>query len=190
MKRWVRRLVLLDACKRAVRWAQQYDSLPDAWDVCKRGDWMLWLAARMCRSEETHRLIAFASCAAARTALQYVSARELRPLRAIETTKAWTVGKATLDDVHAANSAAFAAFDTYSPTAYAAAAAAFASELSSASVIAAANAAAFAADSHPTAYRRALRESADLVRRMLPCPVIGANATSSRRRRRPEQDGG
>ena len=33
----------LKACAEARAWAEPYDKLQAAWDVCPRGDWMIWL---------------------------------------------------------------------------------------------------------------------------------------------------
>lgn len=37
----------LKACKEAVEWADGYESLEQAWNECKRSDWMLWLDYKM-----------------------------------------------------------------------------------------------------------------------------------------------
>ena len=38
-------LLKLDACPEAIKWVGD-KTLQEAWDTCKRGDWMLWLYAR------------------------------------------------------------------------------------------------------------------------------------------------
>ena len=40
----------LGACAEAIRYAQNYPSLQTAWDVCERGDWMLWLLGKQITS--------------------------------------------------------------------------------------------------------------------------------------------
>ena len=37
----------LDACPEALKWVKRYPdkSMQDLWDICPRGDWMLWLLA-------------------------------------------------------------------------------------------------------------------------------------------------
>lgn len=35
------------ACYEAQRWYAQFDSFEEAWNVCHRGDWMLWIASRL-----------------------------------------------------------------------------------------------------------------------------------------------
>ena len=32
-----------DACKEALDWAKTTNSLQEAWNTCKKGNWMLWL---------------------------------------------------------------------------------------------------------------------------------------------------
>lgn len=40
---WSDRLVELESCEEAVRWCVGLDSFAEAWRICERGDWMLWL---------------------------------------------------------------------------------------------------------------------------------------------------
>src|SRR5690606_23365876 len=37
----------LQACKQAVKFRKQFNTFEDAWEVCDRGDWMLWVAYRI-----------------------------------------------------------------------------------------------------------------------------------------------
>ena len=50
----------LGACDEAVEWAKPYDALQEAWDVCQRGDWMLWLCERVDLEGDALPNIAFA----------------------------------------------------------------------------------------------------------------------------------
>ena len=43
MKTWIDKLKKKNACADAVVWASQFPTCQSAWDVCERGDWMLWL---------------------------------------------------------------------------------------------------------------------------------------------------
>ena len=104
----------LHACDEAVKWCG--DKTPaQAWRECERGDWLLWLAGRMADKPgwPTRKQIVFAACACAETALKYVKPGEDRPRKAIETTRAWVRGEATLEEVrktaHAASAASYAA---------------------------------------------------------------------------------
>ena len=37
----------LHACDEALQWASQFETFPEAWAACERGDWMLWIAGMM-----------------------------------------------------------------------------------------------------------------------------------------------
>jgi hypothetical protein len=103
---WTDELVAMDACEEAVEWARTQPSMAQAWRVCPRGDWMLWLAER--RGVDPKRL-AWVACQVARTALKYVPDGEDRPRLCIETTEAYLRGEVTRADVRAARDAAWAA---------------------------------------------------------------------------------
>ncbi len=121
-------LLALDACGDARQWADDLRGIParKAWEACKRGDWLLWLAAKL---NVDRKLVVLAACDCARTALQFVPAGEERPRIAIETAEAWTRGEATIEQVRAAAAAAYADDDASAANvAYAAAAAYAASD--------------------------------------------------------------
>ena len=118
-KIWQDNLTRLRACDEAVGWAQNYKTFPAAWEACKRGDWMLWLAAR---SGVDRKALVLAACACARPALKYVPKGEKRPRIAIETAERWARGEATIEDLRltsatsaasAAYAAAYAAYAAY-----------------------------------------------------------------------------
>ena len=108
---WTDRLVAMNACPDAVEWARDYPSLAAAWKVCKRADWMLWLAGKLCRTVPARKRLVLAACACARTALKYVPEGEKRPLMAVRTAEQWArgTGGVTVEDVRAAGDAAGAA---------------------------------------------------------------------------------
>src|SRR3990170_2573765 len=110
---WVTQLVKLRACREALEWVRDYQSLDDAWQHCERGDWMLWLAGKLSGNSESdsRKKVVLAACQCARLALKYVKSGEERPLKAIEITEAWTRGEGniTLSDVREAADAAYAA---------------------------------------------------------------------------------
>ena len=110
-KHWTDKLVQLNACCEAVQWAQGYPSLRAAWEACERGDWMLWLAGRTCRTLPQRKRLVLAACACARTALRYVKVGEKRPRAAIRMAERWARGdcSVSLQDVRSA--AAYAAAD-------------------------------------------------------------------------------
>jgi hypothetical protein len=178
----------LGACSESLAWlaAEQHQTVAAAWDACPRGDWLLWIAARV---GVDRRILVLAACDCAEPALVHVPAGEDRPRIAIETTRPWARGEATIEEVRearraayaAANAASCAADNAYADAAYAAAnaanaafafaaaAAADAADAANAAADAAAYAAAAAAAA-AAAYaaadaRRASRaRSADLVR--------------------------
>jgi len=67
-------------------------------------------------AEWDRKLGAWCACAVAETALMHAPAGENRPRVAIETTRSWVMGRATIDDVRKAGDAAYTA---YAYTAYA-----------------------------------------------------------------------
>ena len=113
----------LNACAEATAWVGKRTPAK-AWAECKRGDWMLWIAARL---GVDRKLLVLGACDCARLSLKYVPKGEKRPLVAIETAEKWCQGKATIESVKAADAAALAAAAAaYAAAAYAAYAAAYA----------------------------------------------------------------
>ena len=98
-------LVRIGACSEARAWAGR-KSLRYAYRTCERGDWLLWLAARI---GVGRRAIVLAACECARLVLSRVPAGENRPRIAIETAEAWCRGEATIEQVRAAYTAAYTA---------------------------------------------------------------------------------
>jgi len=146
------RLRKMGACGEAVDWADtlKHRSMQRAWDECPRADWLIWFAAK--KGVKREKLV-LAACACARTALKFVPKGELRPLKAIETAEAWCRGDATMEEVRAARSAAYAA--AAADAAYAADADAYAAAADAAAAAAAAADAAYAADADAAAYAAA-----------------------------------
>ena len=162
---WTDVLTAHDACREAVVWAKGYPTFQEAWDACKRADWMFWWAGRVSghRESAARKQFVLCACACARTVLHHVKAGEDRPRIAIETAERWArdEGGVTLADVRKAEAASSAAA-VYASSA-AAAVAAYASAVYAASAAAAAAAAA-------CARRRHLSTLADLVRTFYPEP--------------------
>src|SRR3990172_5601749 len=71
----------------------------------KRGDWMLWIAARL---EIDKKLIVLAACDCAELSLQFVPNNENRPKEAIEAARRWVIDP-TEENRLAADAAADAA---------------------------------------------------------------------------------
>mgnify|MGYP001608780356 CR=1 FL=1 len=132
----------LGACSEGRDWLGDRD-LETAWNDCERGDWSLWLVARV---NVDRRLIVRAAARCAKTALQFVPEGEDRPRLAIEAAFAWAddpsevnlqrcreaarnaatayatdAAYAAYDAAYAAYAAAYAAYDAAYAAAYAAA---------------------------------------------------------------------
>ena len=126
-------LFLLNACGPARDWAANMTAR-EAWETCPRGDWLLWLAARLLIPRVP---LLLAACACARPTL----VAEGHPVVAIETAEAWArggPGAPTLDDVRAAARASRctadhrAAYVAYANAAYVADAAAYVAQVADA----------------------------------------------------------
>ena len=185
----VKILTRIGACRDAINWCGSR-SVKEAWEECDRGDWLLWVAAKL---GVDRKLIVLAACDCARTVLHLVAKGEKRPRIATETAERWANGEASIDEVRAADaadaayaasaSAAYAAADAAAAAAYAAdtyedaadaayaaitaAAAAYAAITAGAAVYAAAAYAAFVA-----ARSASLAASAALVRKRIPLKKI------------------
>jgi len=155
---WSAALARLGACEDAVLWAMQQPDPEAAWRSCERGDWMLWLTAKLAGppGDDSRRPLVLAACECARLVLHLLPVGEDRPRRAIEMAEHWAKGDMTLDDARVA-AAADAANAAANANAYAA------------NAYAAANAAAYAADA-AAARRKTERQCADIVRRWYPTP--------------------
>jgi hypothetical protein len=155
-------LVQLDACHDAQRWVGN-KSLAVAWKTCKRGDWLLWLAAE---SGVDRRLVVEAACRCAEAVIGLVPESEERPWKALETARAWTRGEASLGEVWTAGAAAYVAHTApayFAAVAYAACTAGAAGYAVTAASYAAEAAAVYAEADRATA----LADCADLVRQVI-----------------------
>lgn len=97
------------ACREALAWASGRAVDEAAYLACPRGDWLLWLLARLGLARP--RLV-LAACACARDVLHLAPAGEERPRLAIEAAEGWArggEGSPTLAEVRAAYAAAYAA---------------------------------------------------------------------------------
>ena len=163
MSAFTDQLESLNACRDAVRWVGERD-LPTAWMQCERGDWMLWLAAKV---KIDRKLVVLAACDCAELAWPYVKRAEtLQAAKScVKVTREWCEGRADIEDVRKARAYAAADYAAYAAAdyaAYAAAAAAYAA------------AAADAADAADAAAARAkvLSECATLVRARISVETI------------------
>jgi hypothetical protein len=147
MKHWSNKLGALGACFDSIEYAKTQPDFQTAWDNCKRGDWMLWLATKL-PAQVTRQQLVFTACQCARLALPYT--KDARILTCIEVTEAWTRNEATINQVKQARNAAayvaYAAAAAADAAADAAAYAAYAAAYVAAYVAYAADAATSAAD--------------------------------------------
>lgn len=158
------------ACDDSRAWVKSLPTgttIEQAWYQCKRGDWMLFIAAKLCVDRQ---LLVLSACGCARLALPYVAAGETRPLAAIETAEAWCRGEATVEQVKQASAAA-----------YVAAAAARATYAAANAAARAADAVADTAQCPRTAAARAetLARCADIVRNHIPWTAVDAAIDAS-----------
>lgn len=196
---YLEKLRTLHACREAVAWVEMQKNPQQAWDACERGDWMLWLCGKQAGRpwSAARKKLVFAACECVRLALPYVTAGEIRPLKAIETAEQWAHGKATGEEMKAvvaaassASAAAASAAAAYATAAYAAAYATAASSTAAASSATAAASAAASAAAYAAAYavdyaadadayaaadvrKQTLKRCADIVRKWYPKPPIG-----------------
>jgi len=152
----ISRISKYSPCSDAATWLGNQTNITEAWNACPRGDWMLWLAARVGVERPT---LVKAAAACARLSFVYVKEGEIRPLKAIEAAEAWAENP-TEENRKAADAAAYAA-------AYAAYDAAYAAYDAAYAAYAAANAA-YAAAYAAAKLSEILKQCADIVRKHYP----------------------
>ena len=133
-------------CGDAAAWLGTHDSSQAAWDVCQRGDWMLWILGKCSgeRGSDERKRLVLVACACARLALPYVKKGETRPLKSIEAAEDYARGGGTaLDQVRAAAPASDASAASYA-----------------------------AADARKKKKEQVLSQCADIVRKHYPNPPI------------------
>jgi hypothetical protein len=170
-------IMKLDPCHEAWEWLDaNADETPETlYNTCRRGDWLLWLAAR---AGVERKAVALAACDCADTV------KHLVPESARNTTdvvRDYLDGKATIDDVKEARRKAAAAANAAvaaTAAAYTAAAAAYTATNAAYRATNPVHAAYAAADAHyaasyaayidaAAAREKSLKESADIVRRRI-----------------------
>jgi hypothetical protein len=128
-------LRLLRPSRELLDFYDKYDSFEDAWNACPRGDWMLWIAARL---EIDFRTLTLAKSRCARTVIDLM--KDKRSINAVEVSEQYGLGTATKEELHKAYKEAVAA--SYAAPA---AAASYAAYAASAAASYASSAAAFSA---------------------------------------------
>jgi hypothetical protein len=100
----VQRLIDLGACSgpgESIGFAEQYATAQEAWDACKRADWMLWLWRCVGPKDAAGAKISVRlAVACARTAIPFVKTEEDRAEMAaiLDGLDGWALG--TVDDVN------------------------------------------------------------------------------------------
>ena len=61
MTDWKAKLKALGPCPEAYRWAIQFKTLREAWRMCERGDWMVWLIGQ-CGTHDMYCAIEEVTC--------------------------------------------------------------------------------------------------------------------------------
>jgi hypothetical protein len=98
------------ACREACEWGGG-KTPQQAWRTCHRGDWMLWIAAKV--GVERKALVRIA-CDCVEPAMRFVPDGEKQPQTALDVARRWCDGEATIEEVlSAARAADFAADAAY-----------------------------------------------------------------------------
>ena len=146
----------LNACEEAQEWAKDFTTLKEAWEACHRGDWMIWIYARLRPNNLRELTLAKGYCA---NTVRHLMKDEIS-IRAVDSLVAFGDGRAPGEDfAAAADAAADAAYAADTADAYAADAAAYTA--ADAAVDAAYTAAAYAADAAAYAAYAAADTAAD-----------------------------
>ena len=92
------------ACLAAVEYRKQFDTFEQAWNACERGDWMLWIAAKVGVDK---RILTLAKGLCAETVIHLM--KDERSIKAVKTAIAYGKGEATDEELPAAAADADAA---------------------------------------------------------------------------------
>ena len=159
---WSERLARLGACEEALDWCKSQPSPEAAWDACPRGDWLIWIAARVVPNR---RLVVGVACQCVRDAVEFGYQMRL----ALGVVGAWAWGEVTAVEVGRAGFAAKRSEAVASTAVYCLAEAVteYRPERAADLVGVALNTAAYAGDAP---YDDALRRCADYVREHITRP--------------------
>ena len=97
-------------CSDAVTWLEEFTTMSDAWEACRRSDWMLWSLGKSDYNDEK-KLRAYACYCVRHTPLGdgrvvWDLLTDERSRNAIEVAERYIEGKATQEELAAAGSAA------------------------------------------------------------------------------------
>jgi len=170
-------LIENNACKDGFDFAKDL-TLDEFLNTCERGDWILWLFAKMNRESLQELTLAKGHCANTVRELM----KDERSTKAVDVAISFGEGKATRKELDAAYAYAYAAADAADAAAYAAAAdaAAYAAAADAAAAAYAAadaaDAAAYAADADAYAAKKQnQKQTADICRKYLPLEIWNQN---------------
>lgn len=116
-------------CEEALDFRKEFKTFEEAWEKCSRGDWMLWIAARI---GVDHRLLTLAKAMCAKTVIHLM--KDERSINAVNVAEKYGRGEASKEDLKDAHDSAYAAatyayamtihdaYDTYAAAAACAAA--------------------------------------------------------------------
>lgn len=112
-KEFSKRLKELNACEEAIDYLETNNyNLQEAWDKCERGDWMLWLYARLHPKNRKEVILVKGHCA---NTIRHLMKDE-RSVKAVDAAIAFGEGKITedeLNNVAISDSASAETADTY-----------------------------------------------------------------------------
>lgn len=149
-------------CIEAIDWYKGQPDSRTAWEICHRGDWMLWIASRLGVSD---RLLTLAKGYCAKTVMHLMKDRRSR--QAVKVAIAYGEGRATKEDLGKAAEIAYAAV----AEAYTAAEAYTDDDAAAEAAVAAADddayAAAEAAAEAAAAWKKNQQKTADICRKYL-----------------------
>ena len=101
----------LNACREAQEWADGQESYEQAWRICDRGDWMLWIAAKQ---KVDIRVLTRAKVECAKLVEHLmIDPRSINALRVAERFADGHASEEELNDAYAAAAAAAYAADAY-----------------------------------------------------------------------------
>jgi hypothetical protein len=105
-------LTQFDPCEDALIFYNNYDSFEDAWNACPRGDWILWIAAKL---KVDHRILTLAKSRCARTVIHLME--DERSMNAVEVSELYGLGKASKEELMKATKGAKKAYISYAASA-------------------------------------------------------------------------
>ena len=159
----------LNACSDAVQWAKQFKTINEAWQVCERGDWMMWLLKKRGISKEQSVTLAVKFAERVLPIFEQKYPKDKRPRKAINAARVWLKNPTEKNRIAAAAAAAAAAaYDAAFAAAYTAYTAAYAAYAAADAAAYAAYTAAAAAYAASAAAYAECKAQSDIIREIIP----------------------